>query len=131
LFHLLNVEAFAPSASSRLRVAPNANTSSSDNTVLEYAGGGTATTQGYQGYIRTYNTVSTSGSGQFVWTFPRYTSGSGRKSATYSAGFLDGGGGNRTEGGFVKYEVGAITSLVLSPDTGTFSSGTAFLYGVK
>lgn len=127
----LIVTSFAPSASARLRVAPNANTTSSDNTVLEYSGGGTATTQGFQGYIRTYNTVSTSGSGQFVWTFPLYANAASRKSATYSAGFLDGGGGNRTEGGFVKYEVGAITSLVLSPDTGTFSSGTAFLYGVK
>jgi hypothetical protein len=97
----------------------------------EYPGGTPPSLQGFQGYIRTYNTVSTSGSGQFVWTFPRYASSQGRKSGTYSAGFLDGIGGNRTEVGAVKYEAGTITSLVLSPDTGTFSSGTAYLYGVK
>lgn len=127
----LVVVTFTPSASARLRIAPNANTSSSDNVIIEYAGGGTPTTQGYQGYIRSYNTQNTGGSGDYVWTFPLYTNSANRKSARYSAGFLDGGGGNRTEGGFIKYEVGAITSLVLSPDTGTFSGGTAYLYGVK
>jgi hypothetical protein len=128
----LIVEAFAPTPSAaRLRVAPNANTSSNDNVIIQYQGGTSASAEGYQGYIRTFSTVNIGGSGQFVWTFPRYTSGSGRKTGFYAAGFLDGGGGNRVENGSFKYEVGAITSLVLSPDTGTFSGGTAFLYGVK
>ena len=99
----LVVVGFQPSSAARLRVAPNANTSSSDNVVIEYAGGGSPTTQGYQGYIRAYNTTANyGGSGSYVWTFPLYANSNGRKSATYSAGFLDGGGGNRTEGGFMK-----------------------------
>lgn len=128
----LVVEAFAPTPSAaRLRVAPNNNTSSNDNVAIQYQGGTSASAEGYQGYIRTFSTVNIGGSGQFVWSFPRYASTSGRKTGFYAGGFLDGGGGNRTENGSIKYEVGAITSLVLSPDTGTFSSGTAYLYGVK
>ena len=125
------VENFDPSASARFRIAPNANTSASDNVVLEAAGGGSATTQAYQGYMRTYNTFNTSPTNTIIAVFPFYTSTAGRKSAYMTAGFLDGGGGNRTEAIFNKLESGAITSLVLSPDTGTFSGGTAYLYGVK
>lgn len=122
---------FDPSVSARFRIAPNGNTTAHDNVTLEAAGGGSATTQAYQGYMRTYNTFNTSPSNTIIAVFPAYTSTASRKSAYMTAGFLDGGGGNRTEAVFNKLEVGAITSLVLSPDAGTFSGGTAYLYGVK
>lgn len=125
------VENFDPSQSARFRIAPNAGTTASDNVTLEYAGGGTATTQGYQGYMRTYNQFNTTPTNTIIAVFPFYTSTAGRKSAYMTSGFLDGGGGNRTEATFCKLESGAITSLVLSPDAGTFSGGTAYLYGVK
>jgi hypothetical protein len=98
---------------------------------LEYAGGGSVSTQGYQGYMRTYNQFNTTPTNTIIAVFPFYTSTAGRKSAYMTSGFLDGGGGNRTEATFCKLESGAITSLVLSPDAGTFSGGTAYLYGVK
>jgi len=122
---------FDPSVSAKFRIAPNGNTTAHDNVTLEAAGGGTATTQAYQGYMRTYNTFNTSPSNTIIAVFPAYTSTASRKSAYMTAGFLDGGGGNRTEAVFNKLEIGAITSLVLSPDAGTFSGGTAYLYGVK
>jgi hypothetical protein len=125
------IENFDPSTAARFRIAPNGNTTDADNVVLEAAGGGSATTQAYQGYMRTYNTFNTSPSNTIIAVFPAYTSTASRKSAYMTAGFLDGGGGNRTEAVFNKLEVGAITSLVLSPDAGTFSGGTAYLYGVK
>lgn len=122
---------FDPSTAARFRIAPNGGTTATDNVVLEASGGGSATTQAYQGYMRTYNTFNTSPSNTIIAVFPAYTSTASRKSAYMTAGFLDGGGGNRTEAVFNKLEVGAITSLVLSPDAGTFSGGTAYLYGVK
>jgi hypothetical protein len=123
---------FDPSAAARFRIAPNAGTTATDNVVLEAAGGGSATTQAYQGYMRTYNTFNaTTATNTIIAVFPAYTSTAGRKSAYMTAGFLDGGGGNRTEAIFNKLESGAMTSLVLSPDTGTFDGGTAYLYGVK
>ena len=122
---------FDPSTAARFRIAPNGNTTAHDNVVLEAAGGGSATTQAYQGYMRTYNTFNTSPSNTIIAVFPAYTSTASRKSAYMTIGSLDGGGGNRTEAVFNKLEVGAITSLVLSPDAGTFSGGTAYLYGVK
>ncbi len=125
------IENFDPSQSARFRIAPNGGTTASDNVTLEYAGGGSVTTQGYLGYMRTYNTFNTSPTNTIIAVFPAYTSTAGRKSAYMTAGFLDGGGGNRTEATFCKLESGAITSLVLSPDAGTFSGGTAYLYGVK
>lgn len=123
---------FDPSAAARFRIAPNGGTTATDNVVLEAAGGGSATTQAFQGYMRTYNTFNaTTATNTIIAVFPAYTSTAGRKSAYMTAGFLDGGGGNRTEAIFNKLESGKITSLVLSPDTGTFDGGTAFLYGVK
>jgi len=123
---------FDPSAAARFRIAPNGGTSATDNVVLEAAGGGSATTQAFQGYMRTYNTFNAAtATNTIIAVFPAYTSTAGRKSAYMTAGFLDGGGGNRTEAIFNKLESGAITSLVLSPDTGTFDGGTAYLYGVK
>ena len=123
---------FDPSAAARFRIAPNGGTTATDNVVIEAAGGGSATTQAYQGYMRTYNTFNAAtATNTIIAVFPAYTSTAGRKSAYMTAGFLDGGGGNRTEAIFNKLECGAITSLVLSPDTGTFDGGTAYLYGVK
>lgn len=122
---------FDPSTAARFRIAPNGGTTGSDNVSVEYAGGGTASLQGYQGYMRTYNTFNTSPTNTIIAVFPAYTSTAGRKSAYMTAGFLDGGGGNRTEGIFCKVESSPMTSLVLSPDAGTFSGGTAYLYGVK
>jgi len=122
---------FDPSTAARFRIAPNGGTTGSDNVSLEYAGGGTPSIQGYQGYMRTYNTFNTSPTNTIIAVFPAYTSTAARKSAYMTAGFLDGGGGNRTEGIFCKVESSPMTSLVLSPDTGTFSGGTAYLYGVK
>jgi len=129
---LLIVEGAQAATGGYFRVAPNGNTTSSDNVIVEYSGGGSTGTQGNQGYIRTYTALNNgTASSQLVWNFPRYASSQSRKSASYYGGFLDGGGGNKTEFGGVKYEVGAITSLVLSMTGGNLSAGTAYLYGVK
>ena len=123
---------FDPSATARFRIAPNGGTTGTDNVILEYAGGGTPSIQGFQGYMRTYNTFATTpATNTIIAVFPAYTVAASRKSAYITAGFLDGGGGNRTEAIFNKIETNAVTSLVLSPDTGTFDGGTAYLYGVK
>lgn len=85
------------------------------------------------GYIRTYNAFyAGSTTNNIIHTFPTYTASNARRAGSYIMAGLSGAGGNMCESGGFKYELSSgITSLVISPSAGTFSTGTAYLYGVK
>jgi hypothetical protein len=123
---------FDPSTGAQFRIAPNGGTTATDNVEVNYPGGGSPALNGYQGYMRNTNNFNAgTATNSIIAVFPAYTSTAARKSAYMTMGFLDSDGGNRTAAIFNKLECGQMSSLVLSPSTGTFDGGTAYLYGVK
>tara|TARA_R110000822_G_scaffold54292_3_gene139207 strand:+ start:161 stop:1063 length:903 start_codon:yes stop_codon:yes gene_type:complete len=130
---LLVIEGAQASTGGFFRIAPNANTTTSDNITLEYSGGGSPGNQGTQNtYIRSYTAINNGlANNQLVFNFFRYTSTQTAKTGSYNAAYYDGGGTSHTEVGGFLYEVGALTSLVLSMSGAPFTAGTAYLYGVK
>ena len=86
-----------------------------------------------------FNTTSadmlnaSSGDNTFTFNIDNYASSTGRKPFETYGGYYASGWGDvvpHAALGYIK-TTSAITSLVFSPSTGTFSGGTVLLYGVK
>jgi hypothetical protein len=121
------------SASDAFRLAINGDTNLTQ--ALQYLNY-TEGVQGADGYNSTYYQSHSSKSGNtnnvYTYNIHNVTSTSSYKTIASVFGYLDGSDRNAMDWGAGFYRSNsAITSLVFSPASGTFSAGTVKVYGVK